>query len=154
MNNFNIRVYGLLINEDNHILISDERRNNFSYTKFPGGGLEFGEGMKEALIREFQEELSLEITVGELFYFNEQFQASAFNSKHQLFSFYYLVTSKSIENVGNELYEVPIQVEGEKQRWVKINHELIQKMTFPIDKIAVSKLIEIKGNLYDKTGTA
>lgn len=154
MNNFNIRVYGLLINEDNHILISDERRNNFSYTKFPGGGLEFGEGMKEALIREFQEELSLEITVGELFYFNEQFQASAFNSKHQLFSFYYLVTSKSIENVGNELYEVPIQVEGEKQRWVKINHELIQKMTFPIDKIAVSKLIELKGNLYDKTGTA
>lgn len=154
MNNFNIRVYGLLINEDNHILISDERRNNFSYTKFPGGGLEFGEGMKEALIREFQEELSLEITVGELFYFNEQFQASAFNSKHQLFSFYYLVTSKSIENVGNELYEVPIQVEGEKQRWVKINHELIQKMTFPIDKIAVSKLIEFKGNLHDKTGTA
>jgi mutator protein MutT len=144
MNNFNIRVYGLLINEDNHILISDERRNNFSFTKFPGGGLEFGEGIKDALIREFQEELSLEIIVGELFYFNEHFQASAFNSKHQLFSFYYLVTSKYMKNVGSELYDVPLLIEGEKQRWVKINHDLIEKMTFPIDKITVSKLIELK----------
>ena len=56
--NFNLRVYGLLINELNQVLISDENRNGFAFTKFPGGGMEFGEGFKETLIREFQEELN------------------------------------------------------------------------------------------------
>lgn len=141
MNQFNIRVYGLLINEDNHILISDERRNNFSFTKFPGGGLEYGEGIKEALVREFQEELSLEIEVGELFYFNEHFQASAFNPKHQLVSFYYFVSSNQARNVGVDPYEVPLREEGEKQRWVRIHRDLLEEMTFPIDKITLEKLI-------------
>jgi ADP-ribose pyrophosphatase YjhB (NUDIX family) len=144
MNYFNIRVYGLLIDKDNRVLISDERRNNFSFTKFPGGGLEFGEGIKEALIREFLEELSVEIEVGELFYFNEHFQASAFNSKHQLFSFYYIVTAPQLHNLGIDEYKFPLTQDGEKQRWVEINTDLVELMTFPIDKIAVSKLMEHK----------
>jgi mutator protein MutT len=144
MNYFNIRVYGLLINDNNHVLISDERRNNFSFTKFPGGGLEYGEGIKDALVREFQEELSLDIEVGDLFYFNEHFQASAFNPKHQLFSFYYLVSSVDRQHVGKEPYDVPLKEEGEKQRWVKISDDLLVEMTFPIDKIALAKLIELQ----------
>jgi mutator protein MutT len=141
MNYFNIRVYGILTNQDNRVLISDEMRNYFSFTKFPGGGLEFGEGIKHALIREFQEEMSIEIEVGDLFYFNEHFQASAFNSKHQLFSFYYLVTSKQTQEVGIEKYQRPLIQDGEKQRWVEISPDLIAEMTFPIDKIVVEKLI-------------
>jgi 8-oxo-dGTP diphosphatase len=144
MSYFNIRVYGLLINEDNRVLISDERRNNFSFSKFPGGGLEFGEGIKDALIREFQEELSIDIMVGDLFYFNEHFQVSAFNPKHQLLSFYYLVTSPQSQLVGMEDYNVPLLQDGEKQRWAEINTYLLDEMTFPIDKIAVSKLIQSK----------
>lgn len=142
MNQFNIRVYGLLINETNHVLISDERRSDYSFTKFPGGGLEFGEGIKDALVREFKEELSVEIEVGELFYFNEHFQTSAFNPKHQLVSFYYLVSSQQALNIGNVPYEIPLQEDGEKQRWVEINHDLLAEITFPIDKIALTKLIE------------
>jgi len=142
MNHFNIRVYGLLIKENNQVLISDERRNNFCFTKFPGGGLEFGEGIKEALVREFKEEMGLEIRVGELFYFNEHFQLSAFNPKHQLFSFYYLVSLVIPKNVGLEKYQIPLINDGEKQRWIKIDEYLANQMTFPIDKIVVSKLIE------------
>ena len=41
---FNIRVYGLLINDRNEILVSDEFRMGVFMTKFPGGGLKFGEG--------------------------------------------------------------------------------------------------------------
>jgi mutator protein MutT len=141
MNNFNIRVYGLLINDKNQILISDERRHNFSFTKFPGGGLEFGEGIKDALIREFQEELSIEVKVGELFYFNEHFQQSAFYPKNQLITFYYLVNFDKNFSIGNECYEVPLTEEGEKQRWVNIDDQLSSQLTFPIDKIVLANLL-------------
>ena len=75
MKSFNVRVYGLLINSNNELLLSDERRGGFSFTKFPGGGLEFGEGVVEALIREFSEELAIDVSVGDLFYVNDFFQA-------------------------------------------------------------------------------
>lgn len=143
MNQFNIRVYGVLINEQNQVLISDERRSNFSFTKFPGGGLEFGEGIKDALIREFKEEMNLDIQVDKLFYFNEHLQKSAFNTKHQLISFYYFIKSKYINTVGNEIYTFPLQNEGEKQRWVKITNDFHNTLTFPIDKIVAQKLAEI-----------
>ena len=111
--NFNLRVYGLLINELNQVLISDENRNGFAFTKFPGGGMEFGEGFKETLVREFQEELNIEIEVNELFYFNEFFQVSKFNPKDQLFSFYYLVTYPNWQLIVTYQHKVPITKEGE-----------------------------------------
>ena len=61
MKSFNLRVYGLLVNEHNEVLISEEFRFGKPFTKFPGGGLELGEGLKEGLIREFQEELEIDI---------------------------------------------------------------------------------------------
>ena len=57
MPQFNIRVYGILINEQNQVLVSDELIRGNYYTKFPGGGLEFGEGTRDCLVREFKEEL-------------------------------------------------------------------------------------------------
>jgi hypothetical protein len=35
MAGFNLRVYGLVINEQEEILLSDERRGGISFTKFP-----------------------------------------------------------------------------------------------------------------------
>ena len=48
---FNIRVYGILINEQHQLLVSDEYIRGNYYTKFPGGGLEFGEGTRDCLVR-------------------------------------------------------------------------------------------------------
>ena len=39
---FNIRVYGVLQNKNGDVLVSDEFIRGNQYTKFPGGGLEFG----------------------------------------------------------------------------------------------------------------
>jgi len=39
MNKFNLRVYGILINEKKQVLVSDEYIRGNYYTKFPGGGL-------------------------------------------------------------------------------------------------------------------
>lgn len=70
---FNLRVYGILINENKQVLVSDEFIRGNYYTKFPGGGLEFGEGTRECLKREFKEELDLDITVGEHLYTTDFF---------------------------------------------------------------------------------
>jgi len=59
---YNLRVYALIINDNNEVLVSDERRHGRSFTKFPGGGLEWGEGLKDGLVRELSEELAAEKT--------------------------------------------------------------------------------------------
>ena len=140
MKQFNVRVYGLLINSKKEILVSDERRNGFSFTKFPGGGLEFGEGVVDALIREFSEELAIDVSIGELFYVNDFFQLSAFNENHQLLSFYYFVNYIKSEELGQENYSFPLQEEGEKQRCVSIDKLKETDFTFPIDKIVIEKI--------------
>ncbi len=143
MNSFTIRVYGLLLNKNNEVLISDEHRNGLSFTKFPGGGLEFGEGIGSALIREYREEMELDVIVESLFYVNDHFQISAFNDKMQLISFYYFVNTQDIENLTFGTYEIPLKKNGEKQRWVAINKELEELLIFPLDKIVASKLNEM-----------
>lgn len=139
---FNIRIYGILINELDQVLVSDEFRNGFAFTKFPGGGLEFGEGFHHALIREFQEELGIDVEVGELFYFNEFYQASAFNPKDQIHSFYYKVHFTEWRSILADQHEVPLTEEGEKHRWISLNAINMDDFTFPIDKIVVKHLLQ------------
>lgn len=137
---FNIRVYGILINELGQVLLSDECRNGYAFTKFPGGGLEFGEGFKEALKREFQEELDLEIEAGELFYFNEFQQPSAFDARHQVHSFYYYVHTSDWRTVASGDHLVPLSEEGEKNRWIDVVELKEEIFTFPLDKLVAEKL--------------
>ena len=87
MYNFNVRVYGLLINERQEILISDEQEYSYRFIKFPGGGLEYGEGLTDGLKREFLEECALDIEVVSHFYTTDFFVKSAFNDS-QIISVY------------------------------------------------------------------
>ncbi len=133
MKAFNLRVYGLLIN-NNQILVSDECRNGFSFTKFPGGGIEFGEGIQDALMREFIEEMDVSIQVEKLYFFNEFLQLSAFNDNHQLISFYYIVSTSELKKIKINNHAVPNKEEGEKHRWVQIEDLIPDEFTFPIDQ--------------------
>ena len=90
MSFFNVRVYGLLINEDNQILISDEQSGERIFSKFPGGGVEIGEGLIDALKREFMEECNAEIEVLSHFYTTDFYEQSSFNDS-QIISIYYMV---------------------------------------------------------------
>lgn len=141
---FNIRVYGILINSKNEVLLSDEKRFGQQFTKFPGGGLEFGEGTKDCLKREFEEELNLEVEVDELIYLTDYFQVSAFNKNEQLISIYYRVRTKRWEDISCK--ERAYEFEGneqEVQRWKSISELSKNDLTFPVDKIVVQKLKEI-----------
>src|ERR687890_127636 len=98
---FNVRVYGILINEKNQVLVSDEYIRGNYYTKFPGGGLEIGEGTRDCLKREFKEEMNLNVEVGDHNYSTDFYQRSAFNPDHQIVSIYYYV--KALEPISAPL---------------------------------------------------
>ena len=66
-----------------------------AFTKFPGGGLEPGEGLAACLQREWKEEMNVDIEVEQLFYVNEFYQPSAFNPAQQIISFYFMVNLKT-----------------------------------------------------------
>ncbi|WP_107039178.1 NUDIX domain-containing protein [Brumimicrobium mesophilum] len=133
---FNIRVYGILINSKNEVLLSDERRFGKEFTKFPGGGLELGEGLKDCLKREFQEELHLEIEVQELIYLTDFYQKSAFHKDDQIISVYYSVSAHDLGIIP--VKEIPFDFEVnaiEAHRWKRVEDLKDEDLTFPIDKL-------------------
>ncbi len=60
-----IRVSGILVDQGKLLLIA-HRKNNDIYWLLPGGGVDYGESLKEALCREFYEELHVSIDVDEI----------------------------------------------------------------------------------------
>lgn len=140
MKRFNLRVYAIIINDNDEVLLSDERRFGNAFTKFPGGGLEWGEGLTECLEREIEEELGIDVTIGDLFYVNDFFQQSAFRKDDQLLSFYYRVYTNDYSDVPVSDHSVPLIEEGERFRWIPI-HDLSEEiLTFPVDKMIVKLL--------------
>jgi 8-oxo-dGTP diphosphatase len=135
---FNLRVYGLLINEHDEVLLADERRNGYAFTKFPGGGLEWGEGITDCLKREFQEELGIDIEIGALYYLTDFFQQSAFSENDQLVSTYYRVEVRDLSVIM--CHPKPDSGDYEVFRWVKCEDLSVDEMTFPVDKIVAGKL--------------
>ncbi len=145
MHRFNIRVYGLLINNQKQVLVSDELIRGSYITKFPGGGLEFGEGTRDCLKREFMEEMNLNVTIGDHIYTTDYFQLSAFNPEHQIISIYYFV--KAVEEIKVPLRTKPFDFdedqmkvyeekkETETFRFVDWNDFSAESLTLPIDKI-------------------
>jgi 8-oxo-dGTP pyrophosphatase MutT (NUDIX family) len=131
---FNVRVYGLLFNGHGEVLLSDECRNGYSFTKFPGGGVEFGEGLADALKREFIEELGITVHVGDFFYVNDFFQASAFNPNDQIIAFYYRVYSDELGQIDCKKDKIHITQEGESHRWIALDILEENMLNFPIDR--------------------
>src|SRR5215470_3993457 len=142
---FNIRVYGVLINEEKQVLVSDEYIRGSYYTKFPGGGLELGEGTRDCLEREFKEEMNLEVEIGEHLYTTDFYQVSAFNSAHQIISIYYYVSALEEITVPLRAKEFDFDEQQmevynktkmtETFRFIEWKDFSEEKVTLPIDKI-------------------
>ncbi len=143
MYQFNVRVYGLLINDCNEILLSDEQEYGMQFAKFPGGGLEHGEGLIDGLKREFLEECNAEVEVIRHFYTTDFYVKSAFNNS-QIISVYYVV--KPLSPLNLNFKNKPFDFDGEGDvlqafRWVKVDNIQPDDVTFPIDQHVVKLLI-------------
>lgn len=146
INRFTVRVYGLLISPDQKILLSEEKIGSFHFTKFPGGGLEFGEGMRECLVREFKEEVNIDISVDSHFYTTDFFQQSAFRDTDQLLAVYFKVTSfDALSSIRLDEFDIENNGRTEQQqfRWVPISALTEEMVTFPVDKHVVRMLKEL-----------
>lgn len=142
MKRFNIRVYGLCV-EQGRILLSDEVRMGIHMTKFPGGGVEFGEGLEAALHREWMEELGVSIEVGEILYVNPFLQISAFHPDDEIIAMYFRVHLKG--TIVGRLSEIPQDFDnrpGDQQvlRWELLEHLRPEALTFPIDQSLIRHL--------------
>jgi len=146
----NVRVYGILLGDDKKVLVSDEFIRGGYYTKFPGGGLEFGEGTRDCLKREFKEEMDLEVSIGDHLYTTDFFQMSAFHPEDQILSIYYF--AKALEPIRARLSEIPfdfdeqqLKVYAEKKetetfRFIDWNVFNEESVTLPIDKVVAGIL--------------
>ena len=140
---FNIRVYGLLLN-DNKILLSHENIDGFEMTKLPGGGVELGEGILEALRREFKEELNLDILIYNQIHITEKLIVSKFKPNEQVIALYYLVDSHhDIKNMKTEQSTTLGKTNNINFKWMSLNKELLNELSFETDKQAVSELLRL-----------
>jgi len=147
---FNIRVYILLLDETKtHILLSDEIINGEYITKFPGGGLEFGEGIIDCLHREAMEELGQDVEVIEQYYTSECFQASMFRPDEQIICVYYqCFLAADIEGnriprfrVTDRAFDfVEFREREESFRWQTIESLVPDDLSLPLDRTILAKL--------------
>ncbi len=152
MSSIVIRVYGILMGPHKEVLVSDEKiRGNF-FTKFPGGGLEFGEGTRECLVREFKEEMNLLVRADDHLYTTDFFQQSAFNIAHQIVSVYYRVTplepiqvplrNKPFDFTEDDLRRYKETQQIESFRFIPWELFSSDSLHLPIDKLVAQQLKE------------
>lgn len=136
---FNVRAYGVLI-FNNQLLLVHETYPDLEMTKLPGGGLEFGEGLREGLKREFYEELGMEIIVGAHLYTTDFFQPSAFDPNAQIIAVYYRV-----QPAANDFQPQNVKPREShlKVSWQSLKTLHPQIFTFPIDRVITPLILKL-----------
>jgi 8-oxo-dGTP diphosphatase len=143
---FNVRVYGILVQEGK-LLVSDEFIKGKEITKLPGGGLEFGEGLADCVVREFKEELDLKVEVKSHFYTTDFFVTSAFHVNSQVISIYYVVDALEELKItaSAKKFDFKKKVDGAQAfRWIDISKISENDFTFVIDRRVGGMIYEQK----------
>jgi 8-oxo-dGTP diphosphatase len=141
---FNVRVYTVLFHRGGeHVLVADELIKGHRILKFPGGGLEFGEGPADCARREAREELGIELGPLRHLYTADFFIPSAFNPADQVISIYYSSVAPDLADV-NWLSDIGAEHHcaetGERFYWKKILDMSPDFMTFVGDREVVRQL--------------
>ena len=93
-----VRVCGLLYEHERLLLVNHTLPDRTEWWAPPGGGVEFGEALEDALKREFEEETGLKITVGQ-FAFGCEFIGG---SLHAIELFFHVTTHDGIPAIGDD----------------------------------------------------
>ena len=150
-----LRVYGILMDDNKRVLVSDEFIRGDFFTKFPGGGLELGEGTRQCVEREFLEETGLHVTSGEHIYTTDYYQQSAFRATDQIISIYYYVRTNddvSKLTVHTKIFDFTPQqtsdINGQYEalRWIEWNKFSDSTVTLPIDKIVARMIMQLNND--------
>ena len=139
---FNIRVYGILINAQDEVLLSRESYKGKIFTKFPGGGVCLGEGVEAALHREFKEEGNIRIAIKSLLHITGDYVPSAFDDS-QVVGVYYLVEAMEELDLG---FREQIEEAGKTQayHWVSLKEMHTDRLGFEMDRAAWKSFINLR----------
>lgn len=118
---FNFRVAGILFH-DGRVMVHRSLRDD--YYAFPGGRVEPGEDTAATVVREFQEEIGLDVEVVRLLWVNENFFTHDRKSFHEL-GFYYLLKAREEAAVptGDVFHSIELGEDGRPTmefRWVEV----------------------------------
>ena len=141
---FNVRVYGLIV-QDEKILLTDEFRLDMYMTKFPGGGLEFGEGTLDCLKRECREEMGQEVDIIGHFYTTDFYQPSLHLPKQsQMLSIYYRarLVGEELFKITEKVNDIPTDDGAQAFRWLPLRDIHPDMFTLPIDKVVAGLLLK------------
>lgn len=125
--------------------MSDEFIYEKYITKFPGGGLQFGEGTIDCLKREMIEETGQEVEVLEHFYTTDFFVPSAFDPTKQVISIYYLIRFVLPVQfpVSDRIFDfLELKRNAQSFRRMKISEIRQDSFTLPIDVRVGEMLVE------------
>ena len=141
---FTLRVYGLL-QHGHRLLVADELIKGHRITKFPGGGLEYGEGLKDCLVREIREEVGVQALDLEHFYTTDFFQQSAFHTDPmQVVSVNYtfqVSDPAAIRVVAEPFAGLAGPGDEEVFRWIDMRTAQEEDLTLPIDRGVMGMLL-------------
>lgn len=113
---FRPSVYGIII-EGDKILLS-RQHDGYDY---PGGGINLGENIEDALVREVREETGLTVNVGKLIACENSFFRSSKGHSFQGVMLYYLCQPQSGE-LTTEFFDEYEQQYADMPEWIDLAH--------------------------------
>ena len=143
---FNVRVYMIVTRMcpstgQEQALLSFERLAMGGVMKFPGGGLEWGEGTTACLRREALEELGQPIEVGPLVHVSQGAYPSSFDAKEQILAVHYAAELKgdvAFDDSGtiDDVFGKQVEMGHQRLGWKDILSIQLSDFSFASDREA------------------
>ena len=110
---------GIIFNDEGKIAFINAK--NYGYHLFPGGGIEEGENIEEALEREVEEEIGVDVEIEKEFFRVKEIRRS---NRQILYSYFY--TGKVVKNKGDEARKLEEHeiLAGFETEWVSIDEAI------------------------------
>lgn len=113
---FRPSVYGLIVSQGKVVTLRNKSNGKIW---FPGGGVEVGEILEQALEREVQEETGLQIRINRLLFFKENFfYYQPLDEAYHAFLFFYLCEPLTKKLIADEHVQ---DYESKRPRWTEIS---------------------------------
>ncbi|NOZ27681.1 MAG: NUDIX domain-containing protein [Chloroflexi bacterium] len=108
-------VYGVVVHQGNVLLVNTRHTGKYY---LPGGGVDLGERIEDALKREVREETGIEVEVEEFAHFREDFfYYDPLDEAYHSLLFFYICKPKTFDLCDDDQVD---DEEAEKPRWVNI----------------------------------